>query len=166
MITHAKRESDSPSQLLQDSVYMYKFKWRPQIFIIFTKRTVKETWRKIDLQNISEDATLPVSQQQSRYKATCGQIRYVMKRSNDALSNKLKDGRPCKFCKRCGVELRAVKPCRRKAREEPVKQKQRKMTTNYKKKKKQSDYIHRNIARSQYIKEQRHKFYSFFTWPP
>ena len=46
VITHAKRESDSPSNPLQDSVDMYKYEWIPQMFIIFKKRTVKETWRK------------------------------------------------------------------------------------------------------------------------
>ena len=87
--------------------------------------------KKSTCKNISEDANLPVSQQPSRYKATYGQIRYLMKSLNDPLSNKLKDGRPCKFCKRCGVEFRPANPCRRNAREEPLIKKQRKMTRNY-----------------------------------
>ena len=82
--------------------------------------------KKSTCKNISEDANLPLSQQPSRYKANYGQIRSLMKRLNDALSNNLKNGRPCKFCKRCGVEVRPAKPCRRKARKEPVIKKQRK----------------------------------------
>ena len=45
----------------------------------------------------------------SNYKASYGQIKYLMKRLNTALSAKLRDGRPRKYCKRCSKELLAAK---------------------------------------------------------
>ena len=88
--------------------------------------------KKSTCKNISQDANLPIAQGPSKYRISYEQVRCSMKRLNNALP---RDGRPCKFCKRCRVELFTAKPYRRKTRndhvkpEEPARRKQRMATT-------------------------------------
>ena len=72
----------------------------------FDERSETIMTRKSTCKNISEDANFPISQKPSKYKASYAQICYLMKRLSTALSSKLREGRPRKYCKRCGVELR------------------------------------------------------------
>ena len=82
--------------------------------------------RKSTCKNISEDANLPVSQKPSKYRASYAQTRYLMKRLSTALSSKLREGRPRKYCKSCGVELRPTNLSKPKGMlKEPLTMKQR-----------------------------------------
>ena len=64
----------------------------------FEERSETSMTRKSTCKNISEDANLPVSQKPSKYRASYAQIRHLMKRLSIALSSKLKEGRPRKYC--------------------------------------------------------------------
>lgn len=57
---------------------------------------------------ISESKDLPVTQKPRKYKSNFAQIRYLMKRLNTALDNKLREGRPSKFCRLCKAELQSI----------------------------------------------------------
>ena len=85
--------------------------------------------KKSACKNISEEANLPLTEKPSKYRSSYGQIRYLMKRLNVTLSGKLKDGRPCKYCKSCGVELRLS---RIKTNDQPAAKKQCNQTTQRK----------------------------------
>ena len=80
----------------------------------FDERSGTSMTRKSTCKNISEDANLPISQKPSKYMASYAQIRFLMKRLSIALSSKLREGRPRKYCKRCGVELRPTNLCKPK----------------------------------------------------
>lgn len=56
----------------------------------------------------TEIKDLPVRQKPNKYKANYGQIRYLMKRLNAALTDKLREGRPSKFCRLCKAELQSI----------------------------------------------------------
>ena len=59
--------------------------------------------------------------------------KYLMKRLSTALSSKLSEGRPRKYCKRCGVELRPTNLCKPKGMpQEPSTMKQRISNTDKK----------------------------------
>ena len=75
-------------------------------FVILMNEAKQSMTRKSTCKNISEDVNLPRSQKPSKYRAGYAQIRYLMKKLSTALSSKLREGRPRKYCKRCGVELR------------------------------------------------------------
>lgn len=64
-----------------------------------TKSSCKDSSRSSDMKMIRHP---------SRYQTSYGQIRYLMKRLNTALSNKLKEGRPAKFCRLCSSEIRSM----------------------------------------------------------
>ena len=80
----------------------------------FDERSETSVTRKSTCKNISEDANLQVSQKPRKYMASYAQIRYLMKRLSTALSSKLREGRPRKYCKRCGLELRPTNLCKPK----------------------------------------------------
>ena len=103
-----------------------------QTFRHFVRRR-ETSMRKSTCTHISEEANLPITQKPSKYRASYGQIRYLMKRLSTALSIKLKEDRPRKYCKRCGIELRPTNLCRPKAKpQEPSTMKQRTPITNKK----------------------------------
>ena len=90
------------------------------------------TW-KSTCKNISEDVNLSISRKPSKYRASYAQIRYLMKRLSTALSSKLREGRPGKYCKRCGVEIRPTNLCKPKGMpQEPSTWKQRIANTDKK----------------------------------
>ena len=80
----------------------------------FDERSETIMTRKSTCKTISEDANLPTSQKPSKYRASYAQIRYRMKRLSNALSSKLREYRPRKYCKRCGIELRPTNLCKPK----------------------------------------------------
>ena len=99
----------------------------------FEERSEKSMTRKSTCKNISEDVNLPISQKPSKYRASYAQIRYLMKRLGTALRSKLREGRPRKYCKRCGVELRPTNLCKPKGMpQEPSTMKQRTANTDKK----------------------------------
>lgn len=99
----------------------------------FDERSETSMTRKSTCKNISEDVNLPISQKPSKYRASYAQIRYLMKRLSTALSSKLREGRPRKYCKRCGVELRPTNLCKPKGMpQEPSTMKQRIANTDKK----------------------------------
>lgn len=51
---------------------------------------------------------LPVTQNPCKYETSYGQMRYLMKRLNTVLSNKLREGRPSRFCKICNAEIQQL----------------------------------------------------------
>lgn len=75
----------------------------------FGKSSERRMAEKSTCKNIPEEANLPITEIPSKYRANYGQIRYFMKRLNTALHAKIRDGRPCKYCQRCGIELRSAK---------------------------------------------------------
>ena len=85
-----------------------------QTFRHFDERSETSMTRKSTCKNISEDANLPIPQKPSKYRASYAQIRYLMNRLSTALSSKLREGRPRKYFKRCGVELRRTNLCKPK----------------------------------------------------
>ena len=87
-----------------------------QVFRHFDKRSETSMTRKSTCKNISEEANLPITQKPSQYRASYGHIRYHMKRLSTTLSSKLREGRPRKYYKRCGRELRPSNLCRPKAK--------------------------------------------------
>ena len=99
----------------------------------FDERSETGMTRKSTCKNISEDVNLPISQKPSKYRASYTQIRYLMKRLSTALSSKLREGRPRKYCKRCGVELRPTNLCKPKGMpQEPSTMKQQIANTDKK----------------------------------
>ena len=80
----------------------------------FDERNETSMTRKSTCKNISEDASLPISQKPSKYRTSYAQIRFLMKRLSTALSSKLREGRPRKYYKRCGIELRPTNLCKPK----------------------------------------------------
>ena len=102
-------------------------------FLHFDERSETSMTRKSTCKNISEDVNLPVSQKPSQYRASYAQIRYLVKRLSTALSSKLREGRPRKYCKRCGIELRPTNLCKPKGMpQEPSTMKQRIANTDKK----------------------------------
>ena len=92
----------------------------------FDERSETSMTRKSTCKNISEDANLPISQKPSKYRDRYAQVCYLIKRLSTALSSKLREGRPIKYCKRCGVELRPTNLCKPKSMpQEPSTVKQR-----------------------------------------
>ena len=92
----------------------------------FDERSETSMTRKSTCKNISEDAILPISRKPSKNRASYAQIRYLMKRPSSALSSKLREGQPRKYCKCCGVKLRPANLCKPKGMpQEPSTMKQR-----------------------------------------
>ena len=116
---------------------------QPQMYLIYTndihtfrhfdERSETSMTRKSTCKNISENAYLPISQKPNKYRASYAQIYYLIKRLGTALSSKLGEGRPRKYCKRCGIELRPTNLCKPKGMpQEPSTMKQRKSNTDKK----------------------------------
>ena len=80
----------------------------------FDERSETSMTRKSTCKNISEYVNLPISQKPRKYRASYAPIRYLMKRLSTVLSSKLREGRPRKYCKRCGVALRPANFCKPK----------------------------------------------------
>ena len=86
---------------------MYLYTNEIQTFRHFDKRSETNITRKATCTNISEEANLPITQKSSKYRASNGQIRYLVK--STALSIKLREGRPRKYCKNF-VQQTSVEP--------------------------------------------------------
>lgn len=69
---------------------------------------MKKDHTKSSCKNNSRSSDRSMIQHPSRYQTSYGQIRYLMKRLSTALSNKLKEGRPAKFCRLCSSEIRSM----------------------------------------------------------
>lgn len=67
-----------------------------------------EKQTKASCKQITKSKKLPVTQKPSKYEASYGQVRYLMKRLNTVLSNKLREGRPSKFCRICKAEIQQL----------------------------------------------------------
>ena len=50
----------------------------------------------------------PLTQKPSGSHASYSQIRYIMKRLNTALSKRVREGRPSKYCRVCRTELLSI----------------------------------------------------------
>ena len=67
-----------------------------------------EKQTKESCKQVTESQNLPITQKPSRCQTTYDQIRYLIKRSNTALTKRLREGRPSKYCRLCKAELCAI----------------------------------------------------------
>ena len=63
---------------------------------------------KESCKTMSESQKLPITQKPSTCHTSYGHIRYLMKRLNTALTKRLREGRPSKYCRVCKAELCAI----------------------------------------------------------
>ena len=120
-------------RLTYDRKLVYVYTNDIHTFRHFDERSETSMTRKSTCKNISEDVNLRISQKPSKYRACYAQIHYLMKRLSTALSSKLREGRPRKYYKRCGAELRPTNLCKPKGMpQEPSTTKQRMANTDKK----------------------------------
>ena len=67
--------------------------------------TSLEKQTKQSCKAMEESKKTPVTQKPSGSHASYAQIRNLMKRLNTALSKRLREGRPSKYCRMCRAEL-------------------------------------------------------------
>ena len=72
------------------------------------KMSSSEEQTKESCKTMTEAQKLRITQKPSTCQTSYSHIRYLMKRLNPALTKRLREGRPSKYCKVCRAELRSV----------------------------------------------------------